>query len=191
MKKGNTKTKKIKLSKKPTITNASSHKNLLANIKLPLLKKINPIRHITQWREDKINGKLKLAFEHLHHEFNQREQQLEHRIQEIKNEHEALLLQRQKKLFWMIPLGLAVAIGGSYMLFVLTNMQNSMSQMTESMTGMNTYIASMSSDMNNMNNSMSSMNNNVEGMTTAITPMGEAAQETTPFIRAFRSFMPF
>ncbi len=174
-----------KSSKKHKVSKSNSSN------KLSYLQKINPLSRVNKWREDRVNGKLKLAFEHLHNEFNQREQQLERRIQEIQQQHEVLLLQRKKKLRWIVPLGITATIASAYMLFVLTNMQNSMSQMTTSISGMNTYIASMSSDMNNMNNSMATMNNNVENMTTAIEPMGEAAQETTPFIRTFRSFMPF
>jgi len=180
-----------KLKKTPKAIESNINKSLLSNINSPILKQISPLTRISQWRENRINNKLQFAFKHLHKEFNQREQKLEQRIQEIQQQHETLLLQKQKKLRWLIPLGLITAFAGGYMLFVLTNMQNSMSQMTGSINGMNGYMSTMSNDINSMNHSMATMNNNVEGMATAIAPMGEAAKETTPFIKTFRSFMPF
>ncbi len=156
----------------------------------------NPLRRVT--RSNEVDEKLKLAFHHLHLEFTHREQKLEKRIQEIQEEHEVVLLQRKKRLFWVVPLGLTIAVAGGYMLFVLTNMQDSMSNMTGSIQTMNHHMEdmsgdtqSMSSNMQAMNNSMGDMNNKVGTMNDSIAPIGEAAGATTPFIKAAKSFFPF
>lgn len=145
---------------------------------------------------DVIHNKILLAFNRLHHEFNQREQQLDVKLQEIQLHHDALVEKKRSK--WLVPIALAAAFSGGYMLFVLTNMQNSMSSMTGSINNMNGYMANMSTDtqamaqnMQAMNNSMYYMNGNVNKMTQAIEPMGDAAQTISPFAKAFRSFMPF
>lgn len=143
-----------------------------------------------------VHSKVLLAFNRLHHEFNQREKQLEVKLQEIQLQHDTLIEKKRSK--WLIPIALAAAFSGGYMLFVLTNMQHSMSSMTGSINNMNGYMANMSTDtqamsqnMQAMNNSMYSMNGNVNKMTQAIEPIGDTAQTVSPFAKAFRSFMPF
>lgn len=158
----------------------------------------NPLRRVSRSSGGEVDEKLKLAFHHLHLEFTQREQKLEKRIQEIQEEHEVVLLQRKKRLLWLVPLGLAISVAGGYMLYVLTNMQDSMSNMTGSIHTMNNHMEdisgdtqSMSENMQTMNNSMGDMNNKVGTMNDSIAPMGEAAGATTPFIKAAKSFFPF
>lgn len=148
--------------------------------------------------QKQIDSKLALAFKQLHHEFNQREKQLEARMQEIKLQHEILIAEKQKRARWLLPIGFAAGLAGAYMLFVLTNMQNSMSSMTGSIENMNGNMAAMSSDMRymsqnvqTMNQSMYQMNNNVKGMSQAMQPMGDVAQAASPFTKMFKSMMPF
>ena len=169
---------------------------IFSNVNAIVPAKNNIITRLTKGRDEILNEKMSLAFRQLHHEFNQREKQLEIKLQEIQLQHDAL--QGRVRSKWLIPMALAVALAGGYMLYVLTNMQNSMSSMTGSINNMNGYMSNMSSNtqamsqnMQAMNNSMYYMNGNVNKMTQAIEPMGEAAQTISPFAKAFKSFMPF
>ena len=149
-------------------------------------------------QQTSLDNRLSLAFQQLHSSFNQREQQLQVQFQEIKQQQALLLAQKQKRRRWLIPIAFGAALAGGYMLFVLTNMQNSMSGMTGSIDTMNTHIATMSTDtrimsqnMQSMNSSIHQLNGNVEQMSGAIKPMGEMAETTHPYLQKFRAFMPF
>jgi hypothetical protein len=146
---------------------------------------------------DEINQKLALAFNKMHQDFSLREQQLEQQIQTLTLKYDSLEQQKKHRKFTLVLLFLA-AMAGAYMLFVLTNMQNSMSTMTGDIGNMNGHVAHMSQNMQQMNTSMyylngnvSHMNGNVQQMTQAIQPIGDMAQTTSPFMKAFRSFIPF
>jgi outer membrane murein-binding lipoprotein Lpp len=145
-----------------------------------------------------LDNRLASAFQQLHTTFNQREQQLQVQFQEIKQQQAVLLEQKQKRRRWLIPLAFGAALAGAYMLFVLTNMQNSMLGMTGSIHTMNNHIATMSGDthtmsqnMQTMNSSIHQLNGNVEQMSTAVKPMGEMAETGNPYLQKFRAFMPF
>ena len=187
-----------KTAKKVPTSDVSRIGGILSKVNLPAVMTKNPLTLFTSKPKDNIDGKLELAFKHLHREFNQREKQLEQRMQEIHLQHTLLLEKKHKRLKWLLPLGLLAALAGGYMLFVLTNMQNSMSTMTGSIDGMNGYMANMSNDtalmsqnIQMMNNSMYQMNGNVKGMSDSIEPMGDMAKTTSPFMKSFSAFLPF
>lgn len=189
-------TRKSKSQQLMTLPRSGTKMSFWSKIKLPIIK--NPLRRVSRPNGNEVDEKLKLAFKHLHLEFTRREQQLEERIQEIQEEHETVLLQRKKRLWWVVPLGLSVAVAGGYMLFVLTNMQDSMSNMTGNIHSMNNHMENMSGDTQNMsqnmqamNGSMGEMNHKVGDMTDSIAPMGEAASTTVPFMKTVSSFWPF
>lgn len=189
-------TKKSESQQLMTLPRNGTKMSFWSKIKSSIIK--NPLRRVSRRNAHEVDEKLKLAFKHLHLEFTRREQQLEERIQEIQVEHETVLLQRKKRLWWIIPLGLTIAMAGGYMLFVLTNMQDSMSNMTGNIQSMNNHMGNMSGDTQNMskdmqamNGSMGEMNHKVGDMTDSIAPMGEAASTTVPFMKAARSFWPF
>lgn len=149
-------------------------------------------------QQTSLDNRLASAFQQLHTSFNQREQQLQIQFQEIKQQQAVLLAQKQKRRRWLIPIALGSALAGGYMLFVLTNMQDSMSGMTGSIHTMNNHIATMSDDtrtmsqnMQTMNSSIHQLNGNVDQMSTSIKPMGEMAETTNPYLQKFRDFMPF
>jgi methyl-accepting chemotaxis protein len=152
----------------------------------------NPITRLTQKRDIEI--KMEEAFKRVHYELQQREQKMEVRLQEITLQNQQLK-QRSK---WFVPMLFAAALAGGYLLFVLTNMQYSMSNMTGDIGAMNGYMKDMSGNTHSMNQSMSALNGNIGNMTEdvtqmsdAIQPMGDVATAVTPFSKAFRSFMPF
>jgi uncharacterized protein YoxC len=159
-----------------------------------------------------LSERLEYAFKRLHHEFNEREQQLENRLQEIRQQHKQLMQVKQKQRRWVWPVAVAAAAGGGYMLYVLTSMQNSMTAMSGNITAMNGHIGTMAGDtqamsqnlqtMNNsvyylngnvanMNASVAQMNQQVGTLAQAAAPMGQAAQTVTPFMKMFKSIMPF
>jgi prefoldin subunit 5 len=160
-----------------------------------------------------IAERLEYAFKRLHQEFNEREQQLEDRLQEIRQQHQQLTqAKQQQKSRWVLPVSIAAAAGGGYMLYVLTSMQNSMTAMSGNITAMNGHIGTMAGDtqamsqnlqtMNNsvyylngnvanMNASVAQMNQQVGTLAQAAAPMGQAAQTMTPFMKMFKSIMPF
>ena len=161
---------------------------------------------------DGISERLEVAFKRLHHEFNEREQQLEVKMHAIQQQHLALANFKQKKRGVLLSLAAAGMLAGGYMLYVLTNMQNSMTSMSGNISTMNGHMGAMASDTQNMtqniqamNESMYYMNNNVGYMSgnvaqmnqkvgtlaQAAAPMGEAAATMNPFMKAFKSFMPF
>ena len=161
---------------------------------------------------DGISERLEVAFKRLHHEFNEREQQLEVKMHAIQQQHLALANLKQKKRGLLLSLVAAGMLAGGYMLYVLTNMQNSMTSMSGNISTMNGHMGAMASDTQNMtqniqamNESMYYMNNNVGYMSgnvaqmnqkvgtlaQAAAPMGEAAATMNPFMKAFKSFMPF
>lgn len=186
-----------------TITDKKSSvgATLSSRMRLPFFKEKTLSTELQTLHNEEVRKKFEVAFTRLHGEFSRREQQLETRLHDIQTQHEVLMFQKRNRLRWMIPLGLAVAFAGGYMLFVLTNMQNAMSSMTGSIHNMNGYMENMSSntetmsnDMHIMNNSMQQMNGNVKGMSDSITPMGEMAKDVSPLtqpLKTFRSFMPF
>lgn len=170
---------------------------LKENMPPMLVKKSGLARLKNNESIDDINQKLALAFNKMHQDFSLREQQLEQQIQTLTLKYDSLEHQKKHRKFTLVLLFLA-AMAGAYMLFVLTNMQNSMSTMTGDIGHMNGHVAHMSQNMQQMNNSMyylngnvAHMNGNVQQMTNAIQPIGDMAQTTSPFMKAFRSFIPF
>lgn len=145
---------------------------------------------------------VQLSFEKLQTEFDTLEEQLDTKFQALQQKNQ---LDQAKKNKWFLPIMLASAIGGGYMLYILTNMQSSMNTMSASIPVMNQHIGSMALDTQAMNLSMQHLNGNVGqmnqqvhqmnqqmgGISQSIKPMGEAAATTQPFLGAMRSFMPF
>jgi predicted nucleic acid-binding Zn-ribbon protein len=138
--------------------------------------------------------KMETAFSRMHHELYQREHKMELRLQEVTLQNQQL----KKRRKFLLPMLFAAAIGGGYMLFVLTNMQNSMANMTGDISAMNGHMQDMSGNTESMNNSMQTLNENVDGMngnvkqmSDSIQPIGEVAKTATPFTKAFRSLIPF
>jgi prefoldin subunit 5 len=161
---------------------------------------------------DGISERLEYAFKRLHQEFNQREQQLEDKIQELKHHHVALQSTRKQRYKWLVPVAVAGFSVIGYALYILTSMQGSMLSMSGNINTMNTHMGTMAGDtqtmtqnIQSMNESMYYMNNNVAYMSgnvaqmnqkvgtlaQAAAPMGEAASTVSPFMKMFKSFMPF
>ncbi|MDD5393740.1 MAG: hypothetical protein PHE17_12040 [Thiothrix sp.] len=161
---------------------------------------------------DGVAERLEYAFKRLHHEFNEREHQLELKMQALAQHHHLLQGTTQKKRLWLVPLALTGMAAGGYMLYVLTSMQGSMTAMSGNINTMNTHMGTMAGDtqvmtqnIQTMNESMYYMNNNVAYMSgnvaqmnqkvgtlaQAAAPMGEAASAVSPFTKMFKSFMPF
>ncbi len=161
---------------------------------------------------DGISERLEYAFKRLHQEFNQREQQLEDKIQELKQHHLAVQTTRKQRYKWLVPVAIAGFSVIGYALYILSSMQGSMLSMSGNINTMNTHMGTMASDtqtmtqnIQTMNESMYYMNNNVAYMSgnvaqmnqkvgtlaQAAAPMGEAASTVSPFMKMFKSFMPF
>lgn len=159
-----------------------------------------------------IGERLEYAFHRLHQEFNEREQQLEVKMQELKEQHENLLAGKTKKRLWLAPVVVAAVGVVGYMMYVMTSMQTSMTAMSGNINTMNGHMGTMAGDtqvmsqnVQTMNQSMYYMNNNVAymsgnvaqmnqqvgAMARAAAPMGEAASTMSPFMKMFKSFMPF
>jgi methyl-accepting chemotaxis protein len=185
--------------RKKTVKTKQPSQALVLKENMPpmLVKKSGLSRLRSNESIDEINQKLALAFNKMHQDFSLREQQLEQQIQTLTVRYDSLEQKRKHRKFTLVLLFLA-AMAGAYMLFVLTNMQNSMSTMTGDIGHMNGHVAHMSQNMQQMNNSMyylngnvAHMNGNVQQMTHAIQPIGDMAETTSPFMKAFRSFIPF
>lgn len=165
-----------------------------------------------------INARLHVAFERLQETFNAREQQLEDKIQAVQQANQKLL-QAKRYQRWLIPALLVGGVGVGYLLHVMTSMQNSMLAMSGNIKAMNQHISTMANDtqvmsyntysmatnMQAMNQSMNAMNYQVATMSAnvnqmnrqvgtlaqAAAPMSEAASTMSPFMKMFKSFMPF
>lgn len=138
------------------------------------------------------------SMQKLHDEFQRREQHLEKRFEALKSQFKQRAKQKSR---WLIPLALTGALGGGYVLYVLTSMQQAMAVMSKSIPAMNQHMSNMAYDTRNMsanmqvmNHSMHALNGNVNHMnqqmgtvSRAMKPMGKAAG----FMGMFRKFMPF
>lgn len=166
-----------------------------------------------------VGERLEYAFQHLHQAFNGREQQLEDKMRELREEHQNLLAAKPKLQAWVLPTVLLGSSAMAYMMYVMTSMQGSMTAMSGNINTMNGHIGTMAADtqsmsqntqsmsqnMQTMNQSMYYMNHNVAYMSgnvaqmnqkvgtlaQAAAPMGEAASTVSPFMKMFKSFMPF
>jgi len=141
-------------------------------------------------RKDVVEQRMAVAFQQLHYEFDQREQQLQNQFKTIQQQ-TLLLEQKQRRKRSLIFGALALALAGGYMLFVLTNMQYSISGMTTYMQNMSGDTQAMSQNIQTMNTSIQQLNGNVGQMSSAIQPMGEIAQASSPMVETLRRFMPF
>ncbi len=155
-----------------------------------------------QPRAHNISEYIELSFKRLNGEFNRREQQLEQRFLLLEQRHKQTIASKRR---WLIPAALVGSIAGGYMLYVLTNMQDSMTLMASNIPAMNQHMGAMANDtqamsgnMQNMNQSMGALNNNVTYMnqqmgsiSQSIEPMGKAAETAQPFMGMMRSFFPF
>lgn len=165
-----------------------------------------------QAHHDGVSERLEYAFKRLHQEFNQREQQIEEKIQELKQHHLSVQATRKQGYKWAVPLAMAGFSVVGYALYVLTSMQGSMTAMSGNINTMNGHMGTMAGDtqvmsqnIQTMNESMYYMNNNVAYMSgnvaqmnqkvgtlaQAAAPMGEVASSASPFMKMFKSFMPF
>jgi hypothetical protein len=142
-------------------------------------------------RKDVVEQRMAVAFQQLHYEFDQREQQLQNQFKTIQQQQTLLLEQKQRRKRSLIFGALALALAGGYMLFVLTNMQYSISGMTTYMQNMSGDTQAMSQNIQTMNTSIQQLNGNVGQMSSAIQPMGEIAQASSPMVETLRRFMPF
>jgi hypothetical protein len=175
-----------------------------ATSKVVKIVPMRPPRKHDSLHSDGVAERLEHAFKRLHHEFNEREHQLELKMQALKQQH--------TKRQWLMPLAVMGMAAGGYMLYVLTSMQGSMTAMSGNINTMNTHMGTMAGDtqvmtqnIQTMNESMYYMNNNVANMSgnvaqmnqkvgtlaQAAEPMGEAASVVSPFTKMFKSFMPF
>ena len=159
-------------------------------------------RQEIQANNHKLSEFVQLSFEKLQNEFDSREELLEKKFQSLKQQNQ---LEQTKKNKWFLPIMLASAIAGGYMLYILTNMQYSMNIMSASIPAMNQHMGNMAKDTQAMNQSMQHLNGNVAqmnnqvyqmnqqmgGISQSIKPMGDAAATTQPFLGIMRSFMPF
>ncbi|MEZ5452963.1 MAG: hypothetical protein R3E93_09165 [Thiothrix sp.] len=175
---------------------------------------VKPVDH-----PDGISERLEYAFKRLHQEFNEREQHIEDKMRELRAEHQNILATQPKTRAWILPVAVVGASAMGYMMYVMTSMQGSMTAMSGNINTMNGHIGTMANDtqamsqntqymsqnMQTMNQSMYYMNNNVAymsgnvaqmnqqvgSMAQSVRPMGEAASTVSPFMKMFKSFMPF
>ena len=156
-----------------------------------------------------VNERLEYAFKRLHQEFNAREQELDAKMQVLQ---QSLAVAKPKRRLWLVPLVLVAGAAGGYMMVIMSSMQASMINMSGNINTMNGQIGTMATDTQSMeqstqsmNQSLYYMNNNVAYMSgnvaqmnqkvgtlaQAAEPMGEAASTMNPFMKAFKSIMPF
>lgn len=161
---------------------------------------------------DGVNERLEHAFKRLHHEFNEREQKLEAKMHELQQAQQSLVATKTKRQVWLVPMIVVAGAAGGYMMYIMSSMQASMITMSGNINTMNGHIGTMAADTQtmaystqSMNQSMYYMNNNVAYMSgnvaqmnqkvgtlaQAAAPMGEAASTVSPFMKMFKSFMPF
>ncbi|WMP16934.1 hypothetical protein [Thiothrix lacustris] len=161
---------------------------------------------------DGVSERLELAFKRLHQEFNAREQQLEDKIQALQQVQQSLAAVKTKKRLWLLPVLLVAGAAGGYMMVIMSSMQSSMIAMSGNINTMNGHMGAMAVDtqamsqntqamnqsmyyMNNnvasMSGNMAQMNQNVGTLAQAAAPMGEAAATVSPFMKMFKSVMPF
>lgn len=161
---------------------------------------------------DTINERLEQAFKRLHHEFNEREQRLEQKMQVLRQEQQTVLTIKRKTQRWLVPVGILASAAMGYMLYIMSSMQTSMLAMSGNINtiaadtnAMSSNTQSMAQNMQAMNASMYYMNHNVAYMSgnvaqmnqkvgtlaQAATPMGEAASTMNPFMKMFKAVMPF
>jgi len=161
---------------------------------------------------DGVSERLEHAFKRLHHEFNEREQQLEAKMHELQHAQQTLAATKTKRQVWLVPMIVMAGAAGGYMMYIMSSMQASMITMSGNINTMNGHIGTMATDTQtmaystqSMNQSMYYMNNNVAYMSgnvaqmnqkvgtlaQAAAPMGEAAATVSPFMKMFKSFMPF
>jgi len=164
-------------------------RRLFSKAGLTSKKSLTELKH-----QQGIEQKMEIAFRRMHRELNQREHKMELRLQEVTLQNQQL----KKRRKFLLPMLFAAAIAGGYMLYVLTNMQNSMANMTGDISAMNGHMQNMSGNTASMNTSMQTLNENVDGMngnvkqmSDSIQPIGEVAKTATPFTKAFSGFMPF
>lgn len=155
---------------------------------------------------DTMPAKIKHAVQELHHHFDQREQELLVQVDKAFHVHQQTARKRSRRQGWLLASVASVgALGFAYLLYLMSSMQTSMVAMSGNMSTMAADTQTMSQGIQTMNGSMAHMSNNVAymnnnvahmnhqmgAMTQAVAPMGEAAQTASPFMKAFRSFMPF
>ncbi len=155
-----------------------------------------------QPHDSPISEFVELSFKRLTDEFNSREKQLDQRFHALEQHNKIAIASKRR---WLIPAAILGSIAGGYMLYILTNMQDSMTLMASNIPEMNQHMGAMSNDthimssnMQNMNQSMGDLNGNVAYMNQqmgsishSIEPIGEAAETAQPFMGMIRSFMPF
>lgn len=191
-----------------------------SNNPMVINKPVNPQQQMAEVvidaEQEAAQSRFAEAFNRLHAEFSQREQHLERRLDEVNAMQKQLQIapQASKKTspWLMFALGAVAMIAVSYMLLVLTNMQNSMQGMSGDMASMNGHVGTMLADtqamsastqamnanMQSMNQSMHQLNGNVGQMnqqmgtiSQAAAPMADMATPMRPFTKMFSSFMPF
>ncbi|WGZ92950.1 MAG: hypothetical protein QJT81_14075 [Candidatus Thiothrix putei] len=161
---------------------------------------------------DGVSERLEHAFKRLHQEFNEREQKLEAKMNELQQVQQTLAVAKLKQRLWLFPVIVLAGAAGGYMMYIMSSMQASMITMSGNINTMNGHIGTMATDTQAMaqstqamNQSMYYMNNNVAYMSgnvaqmnqkvgtlaQAAAPMGEAASTVSPFMKMFKSFMPF
>jgi hypothetical protein len=167
---------------------------------------------VVQAPADGVGERLEYAFKRLHHEFNEREQKLEIKMQELKQVQQSLSALKPKRQVWLLPMLLVAGAAGGYMMYIMSSMQASMINMSGNINTMNGHIGTMATDtqamaqstqamnqsmyyMNNnvayMSGNMAQMNQKVGTLAQAAAPMGDAAATVGPFMKMFKSIMPF
>lgn len=162
---------------------------------------------------ENVPAKIKHAVQELHSHFDQREKELLVQVDKAFHAHQKTSQKRSRRQGWLLASVASVgALAFGYLLYLMTSMQTSMVAMSGNMDAMNHHMGAMATDtqtmsqgiqtmngsmahLNNnvvyMNNNVAHMNHQMGAMTQAVAPMGEAAQTVSPFMKAFRSFMPF
>ena len=185
--------------------------------RLSVLKHLLPWRVVSVERQppvalDGVSERLEQAFKRLHQEFNEREQQLETKMHALTQTQQRLSATKTKKQVWLLPVILIAGAAGGYMMYIMSSMQGSMIAMSGNINTMNGHMGAMAVDTQAMsqntqamNQSMYYMNNNVAYMSgnvaqmnqkvgtlaQAAAPMGDAAATVSPFMKMFKSVMPF
>ncbi len=160
------------------------------------------LKHLLPWRVvsverqppvalDGVSERLEQAFKRLHQEFNEREQQLETKMHALTQTQQRLSATKTKRQVWLLPVILIAGAAGGYMMYIMSSMQGSMIAMSGNINTMNQSMYYMNNNVAYMSGNVAQMNQKVGTLAQAAAPMGDAAATVSPFMKMFKSVMPF
>ena len=164
--------------------------------RLSVLKHLLPWRVVSVERQppvalDGVSERLEQAFKRLHQEFNEREQQLETKMHALTQTQQRLSATKTKRQVWLLPVILIAGAAGGYMMYIMSSMQGSMIAMSGNINTMNQSMYYMNNNVAYMSGNVAQMNQKVGTLAQAAAPMGDAAATVSPFMKMFKSVMPF